>query len=108
MSSIGTEGYVQLPPDSTGKKVRTTLQTDDFGNTVESEVVQVGDSLSTFFTAGITATREIQSHDNLLLIQQQMEASIFNRLQRVTRNWGMSAFDYSGGEAWGQVTPVWN
>lgn len=57
MSTIGTESYVQLPPDSSGKKVRTVTQVDDFGNTVTSEVVMIGDKNTIPFTAGVTATK---------------------------------------------------
>jgi hypothetical protein len=51
-----SDAYVQVQPDSTGKKVRTGEVTDGNGNTVEQQVVQLADSTGAEVTVTQGAT----------------------------------------------------
>jgi hypothetical protein len=98
-----TEDYVQLPADSTGKKMRTETYTIGL-NTVEAEVVHIADSLNPTTLVIVTPSGEIRTHDTeaITLIREMFQdMRVENASDRTS--WGVRASD-----AWGEVDQgVW-
>lgn len=55
-----TDSFVRVPPDSTGKKVQTLEVVDGDGNTVERQVVVIGDPATEGSRVGVTAAGRLE------------------------------------------------
>lgn len=79
------DSFVQVAPDSTGKKVDTS-QLVDGANTVERQRVVLGDNLDVNALARINSDGELQVEGAVLFIMLQLLAEIRDKLPRLDAN----------------------
>jgi hypothetical protein len=55
-----TPAYVQVPPDSTGKKINASVLTDSNSDVVERQIISIGDPATEGQIANVTASGALQ------------------------------------------------